>query len=66
MISTSVIATSLFIPQVRTKRVSRSRLVNMLNEGMNRKLTIVTAPAGYGKITLLSLDTLAAGEPDFV
>jgi len=38
----------------------------MLNEGMNRKLTIVTAPAGYGKITLLSLDTLAAGEPDFV
>jgi LuxR family maltose regulon positive regulatory protein len=54
MVSTSVVATKLFIPQVRPRRVARSRLVDSLNEGVSRKLTVVTAPAGYGKTTLLS------------
>jgi LuxR family maltose regulon positive regulatory protein len=34
--------------------VPRPRLGELLNEGMNRKLTIVCAPAGFGKTTLLS------------
>lgn len=32
----------------------RPRLGELLAEGMNRKLTLVSAPAGYGKTTLLS------------
>jgi LuxR family transcriptional regulator, maltose regulon positive regulatory protein len=34
--------------------VPRPRLAELLAEGMNRKLTLVSAPAGFGKTTLLS------------
>ena len=34
--------------------VSRPRLAKRLNEGVMRKLTLVSAPAGFGKTTLLS------------
>jgi LuxR family maltose regulon positive regulatory protein len=34
--------------------VSRPRLVERLNAGLDRKLTLVSAPAGFGKTTLLS------------
>ena len=32
--------------------VSRPRLTEPLNEGVTRKLTLVSAPAGFGKTTL--------------
>jgi len=44
----------LYIPRVRAELVSRPRLTERLNEGMTRKLTLVSAPAGFGKATLLS------------
>jgi len=34
--------------------VSRPRLTERLNEGVTRKLTLVSAPAGFVKTTLLS------------
>jgi LuxR family maltose regulon positive regulatory protein len=34
--------------------VSRPRLVERLNAGLDRKLTLVSAPAGFGKTTLIS------------
>jgi LuxR family maltose regulon positive regulatory protein len=34
--------------------VSRPRLTERLNEGVTRKLTLVSAPAGFSKTTLLS------------
>jgi LuxR family maltose regulon positive regulatory protein len=34
--------------------VLRSRLVDRLNQGINRKLTLISAPAGFGKTTLIS------------
>jgi LuxR family maltose regulon positive regulatory protein len=51
---TPLLTTKLYIPPVRPELVSRPRLLERLNEGMTRKLTLVSAPAGYGKTTLLS------------
>ncbi|MEN8226695.1 MAG: LuxR C-terminal-related transcriptional regulator [Bacteroidota bacterium] len=34
--------------------VQRSQLYNKLNEGLNRKLILISAPAGFGKTTVLS------------
>jgi LuxR family transcriptional regulator, maltose regulon positive regulatory protein len=52
--STPVLATKLYIPPPRAKIVPRPHLVDRLNEGLHRKLTILTAPAGFGKTTVLS------------
>ena len=48
------LTTKHYIPPVRPDLVSRPRLVGKLNAGMVGKLTLVSAPAGYGKTTLLS------------
>jgi LuxR family maltose regulon positive regulatory protein len=52
--STSLLTTKLYIPPLRPELVSRPRLVERLEAGLVRKLTLVSAPAGYGKTTLLS------------
>src|SRR4051812_30812631 len=52
--STPILATKLFIPQLSRKVVPRPRLVERLNEGVHRKLTLISAPAGFGKTTLVS------------
>jgi LuxR family transcriptional regulator, maltose regulon positive regulatory protein len=51
-----ILATKLYIPPPRSKVVSRPRLIDRLNEGhpSDRKLTLISAPAGFGKTTLLS------------
>ncbi|MFQ5594399.1 MAG: LuxR C-terminal-related transcriptional regulator [Anaerolineae bacterium] len=57
-----ILTTKLNIPLVRfdpstplkTKLVSRPRLIDRLNAGLHCKLTLVSAPAGFGKTTLLS------------
>jgi LuxR family maltose regulon positive regulatory protein len=53
---TPLLATKLYIPLPRSKAVFRPRLLVRLNEGLlhNRKLTLIAAPAGFGKTTLLS------------
>ncbi|MDQ5826076.1 MAG: LuxR C-terminal-related transcriptional regulator [Chloroflexota bacterium] len=52
--STPVLATKLYIPPPRPKVIHRPRLVERLNEGLHRKLTLISAPAGFGKTTLVS------------
>src|SRR5919199_4487021 len=52
--STPVLATKLFIPPPRPRAVPRPRLTERLNEGLHRKLTLISAPAGFGKTTLVS------------
>ena len=52
--ATPLLKTKLYIPPVRPERVSRPRLTEQLNAGVGRKLTLVSAPAGFGKTTLLS------------
>ena len=49
-----ILATKLFIPPPRPKAVFRPRLIERLNEDLNRKLTLISAPAGFGKTTLVS------------
>ena len=48
---TQILATKLFIPPLPPKAVLRPRLVERLDEGPGRKLTLVSAPAGFGKST---------------
>jgi LuxR family maltose regulon positive regulatory protein len=52
--STSILATKLYLPRLRPNAVSRPRLLERLNAGLHRKLTLIAAPAGFGKTTLLS------------
>jgi LuxR family maltose regulon positive regulatory protein len=49
-----ILATKLYIPPPRPKAVLRSRLLEQLNMGMNHKLILLCAPAGFGKTTLAS------------
>ena len=49
-----LLTTKLFIPKPRTDLVSRPRLIEQLNDGLHRKLTLISAPAGFGKTTLVS------------
>ena len=51
---TPILATKLYIPPPRPQVVLRPRLIERLNEGLHRKLTLISAPAGFGKTTLVS------------
>lgn len=48
-----LLSTKLFIPRPRVSMIKRSRLTDRLNAGLERKLTLIAAPAGFGKTTLL-------------
>ena len=49
-----VIATKLYAPKLRTPLVPRPRLQERLRHAGRSRLTLVSAPAGFGKTTLLS------------
>ena len=49
-----LLETKIYLPKVRRGLVSRSRLDERLNRGAELKLTLVSAPAGFGKTTLLA------------
>lgn len=49
-----LLATKLYLPPARPTIVKRPRLTARLSEGLRRPLTLVSAPAGFGKSTLLS------------
>src|SRR5215204_4152512 len=51
--STPILTTKLYVPPPRPHAVLRPRLTGRLNEGLPRKLTLISAPAGFGKTTLL-------------
>ena len=56
-----LLQTKLYIPPIRPELVSRPRLIERLNEGLDRKLTLISAPAGFGKTTLVSEWVIAVG-----
>ena len=57
----SILATKLYLPRIRPEVVSRPRLIARLNEGLHRNLILISAPAGFGKTTLVS-EWVAGGQ----
>ncbi len=49
-----ILRAKLYVPRGRPGAVTRSRLYGRLEEGVRRDLTVVSAPAGFGKTTLLA------------
>src|SRR5690242_20726250 len=49
-----LLATKFFVPVASQPLVARARLTALVNEGLQRRLTLVCAPAGFGKSTLLA------------
>lgn len=57
-----LLRTKLFVPRSQQGLVARPRLLQRLDEGLSRTLTLVAAPAGFGKTTLLSAWIAARGQ----
>ncbi len=49
-----LIKTKMLIPPLRVERIPRLRLLELLDAGCQRSLTLISAPAGFGKTTLLA------------
>lgn len=49
-----ILATKLYVPHPNPNLVIRMHLIERLNEGATKKLILISAPAGFGKSTLLS------------
>ena len=58
-----LLATKFFVPASSHALIPRPRLTALLDEGLRRKLTLLSAPAGFGKTTLLS-DWLRSRPPE--
>lgn len=52
--SSPLLSTKIFIPIPHQGIISRTKLIDRLNNGWKSKLILVSAPAGYGKTTLLA------------
>ena len=52
--ASSLLATKFYVPKLRRGVVARPRLSERLSRGVESKLTLVSAPAGFGKTTLLA------------
>jgi LuxR family maltose regulon positive regulatory protein len=63
MLQDPILRTKLHIPTTRSELVSRPRLMERLEAGLTRRLTLISAPAGFGKTTLLSQCVAHCGLP---
>lgn len=63
--STPILATKLYIPATQAQLVLRPRLIDRLNESLlsGHKLTLISAPAGFGKTTLASEWVISGDRP---
>jgi LuxR family maltose regulon positive regulatory protein len=50
----SLLTTKFFVPFSSQSLVSRKRLIEQLDQGLQRRLSLVSAPAGFGKTTLVA------------
>jgi LuxR family maltose regulon positive regulatory protein len=49
-----LVQTKLYVPRLRRSMVARPRLSGWLSRGSDVRLTLISAPAGFGKTTLLA------------
>jgi LuxR family maltose regulon positive regulatory protein len=52
--SAHLLRTKFFVPPIRSTQIARPRLSDLIHGGFDRALILVSAPAGYGKTTLVS------------
>ena len=52
--ASTLVTTKLFVPRPRTTLVPRPRLTELLDAGSAAALTLVAAPAGFGKTTAVT------------
>jgi len=50
----NLLSTKFFFPPARQNRVSRPRLLEKVIRGLQGQLLLISAPAGYGKTTIMS------------
>jgi len=64
-VTNQLLATKLYIPPVRANRGARPRLLQRLDEGLRQgaRLTLISAPAGFGKTTLVGEWIASCGRP---
>jgi LuxR family maltose regulon positive regulatory protein len=60
---TDLLASKFYYPPRRPDLVQRPHLLESLDQGLSGKLTLVSAPAGFGKTTLVSEWIRAGGHP---
>src|SRR5690349_23513462 len=58
-----LLATKLFLPQLQPESLPRQRLLDLLDGALAHELTLVCAPAGFGKTTLLAEWVRRGGSP---
>src|SRR5688572_9711342 len=54
VVPSALVATKLYVPKLRHGLVERPHLKVRLERGAEARLTLISAPAGFGKTTLLS------------
>jgi len=59
-----LIATKLYVPRRKPGLVGRPRLLERLRAGAGSRLTLLSAPAGFGKTTLLAEWLGSDADPD--
>jgi len=62
---TPILAAKFHIPALHTDLVSRPRLIRKLSEGLTGPLTLISAPAGFGKTTLITEWHCSSAGQDF-
>jgi LuxR family maltose regulon positive regulatory protein len=54
MVAPPLLSIKLQAPPLPSRILTRPQLLQMLEDGLEKRLTLVAAPAGYGKSTLLA------------
>ena len=63
MITSPFLHTKFLVPQHGQNRLTRLRLLEMVERRLDRRLILISAPAGYGKTTLLAEFTRGSSTP---
>jgi LuxR family maltose regulon positive regulatory protein len=63
IVDTPLVTTKLEVPRLRADRIPRPLLLDRLNAGLTRPVTLVSAPAGFGKTSVVAEWVSNCGRP---